>query len=168
MNLTAQQQTEFDDMVRRGVAENTDWKCIDWFLKYGTAYTPKALPADIQRMRVGRCFDNSIVTALFSDGKYRYVEGISRRSDIPDFWKLHAWVTDREGSVFDMTWGVAKDGVVIEVPPPFDYIGIVMDGEAVSKFMLKTGYAGVLANAHRAPKEARRAYTSLVPVPTFL
>lgn len=168
--LTPDQRAHFDDMVRREVAAETDWDCVDWFLENGNNYTPRALPADIDRGEVGTCFDWCVVSALHSNGKYRYVEGVARRTDIPnDYWRLHAWMTpaDTDGSAFDPTWGMRNETGIVNIAPPFQYKGIVMDIKAVSKFMLKTEYAGVLANAHRAPKDARRAYQSIVPVPVF-
>ena len=90
-------------------------------LKHGKSYIPDMLPEEIDRGRVGDCFDHTLVQAL-RHPKYKYVEGIAKRVN-EDEWVLHAWLTDSVRA-YDPTWGVQfeKGGVIY--PLPTEYIGI--------------------------------------------
>lgn len=117
--------------------------------KLGREYKPALLPADVTRGRVGWCFDDCAIRALQSKGKYRYVEGLAVTVRSPEP-RLHAWLTDGENA-FDPTWMAMKDDTGEEFPIPGAYLGIEMPIELVAKFMVDTGYQGVLANRHRLP-----------------
>lgn len=123
----------------------------------GKQYRPANLPADIPRMKLKMCFDNAVSIAI--DGKYRYVEGLTRDPRTRDRWVLHAWLTDDSGVAYDPTWGQLTP--VGFAPILTDYIGIEMPTERVAAFMLGTEYASVFANAWRDPALARECLADL-------
>lgn len=124
--------------------------------EHGKLFNAAPLPADIIPGRLGFCFDDCIMRAINSDGKYQYVEGIASDPE-NQRWILHAWLTDGINA-FDPTWGYQdpKTGKAIHtLPMPSAYIGIAMPTDKVVAFMRKTTYQGVIANRHRAPLLAK-------------
>lgn len=113
---------------------------------YGKEYTPALLPIDLNRGKLGTCFDTCMIQAL-SSRKYRYVEGVAKSFN-SDEWKLHAWLTDGEYA-FDPTWRATDNTSGEEIAFPGQYIGIEMDTLKVAAFMANTEYQGVLANRWR-------------------
>jgi hypothetical protein len=116
-------------------------------------YESALLPEDIQRGEVGQCFDTCIMQAMACFPKYKYVEGYAKPSS-KKHWILHAWLTDGEHAL-DPTWRATEKGADIIMPAT--YYGIILDIQSVFRFMMETGYQGVLANAERNPKLARQA-----------
>jgi hypothetical protein len=121
-------------------------------LEVGKRYIPAVLPEDLRKGLMGHCFDNCALQAFECKGKYSYVEGFVETTQ--HGWILHAWLTDGVHA-FDVTWSADRDGK--PTPIPFTYIGVEMDHTTVATFMIKTGYAGVLANGWRAQKLALEA-----------
>lgn len=127
---------------------------LDFLMAFGQIYEPAMLPKEVQRGRIGHCFDNCIMAALRSK-HLRYVEGVASDPSVGnEVWILHAWLTDGVRA-YDPTWR-AKRGKK-EVPLPAVYLGIEMDKNEVAKFMIATEYAGVLANGWRDKKRANAA-----------
>lgn len=141
---------------------------IEFILKNGKHYIPAKLPEEVRRGPVGKCFDVTIVNALHSP-HLRYVEGIARDPRTEDRWVLHAWLTDAnplKGMAYDPTWG--HDSPIGILPLLTDYIGIAIDSDLISRFMLSTEYVSVFSNGWRDPVRARECFPlippSMVPV----
>lgn len=130
-----------------------DQEFIEKILKEGKRYIPAVLPRAIRRGKLGRCYDNSIVPALATG--YRYVEGIAESPKMRGIWVLHAWLTDGVFA-YDPTWEPGKHKEK-EIPIATTYIGVEMQADAVARFMLRTEYAGIFANAWRDQDLARDA-----------
>lgn len=126
---------------------------IAYVQRFGKNYRSQLLPNDIERGRVGDCFDHCTIQAM-RNRKYKYVEGIALEPGTKDSWMLHAWLTDGE-SAFDPTWLAIKGGE--KMPVPTIYIGVEMEIDNVIEFMLSTRYKSVLSNAWRDPQAADRA-----------
>jgi len=130
-------------------------------LIHGKKYIPAITPSELQRGRIGDCFDWTLVQALMNYPKYKYVEGIAKRPTTNDF-VLHAWLTDGVHA-FDLTWGMyfgkskeeaEKAGRVL--PLPIDYIGIEMDAKDVAEFYRATQYKSVLHNGWRDEQRSEK------------
>lgn len=139
---------------------------VEFVLRIGKRYKPALLPPEISRGETGKCFDTSLIEALRSSGRYRYVEGVAMAyagrdmlDKLKGTWVLHGWLTDGVHA-FDPTW-YALDPQKVEVPFPGIYIGIEMDPMRAAAFVRETEYQGVLANAWRNPKLAEKAIYSL-------
>lgn len=124
-----------------------------FLLSNGRPYKPALLPDDIERGRMGHCFDNALITAMRSGGRYTYVEGLAWNPR-HGCWMLHAWLTDGEYA-FDPTWYALDNRTGKEAPFPTVYIGIEMEARKVADFVMETEYAGVVVNAWRNPTLAR-------------
>ena len=122
----------------------------------GKQYRPASLPEGVFRMKLHHCFDNCASVAI--DGKYRYVEGLVRDPRSRDRWVLHAWLTDGEHA-FDPTWGMITPAGW--TPILTEYIGFEMPFDRVARFMHRTQYAGIFANAWRDPSLARECLADL-------
>lgn len=120
-----------------------------FIINNGHTYTPALLPADIERGKVGDCFDWCALQAS-KNKQYKYVEGLASTPDDPEFYTLHAWLTDGD-KAFDPTWQ-AFDNDGVQHPVPSHYFGIEIDIYDVHRFMKATGYKSLLANGHRAPE----------------
>lgn len=116
----------------------------------GKHFVPRVCPRHIRRGAVGDCFDHCILVAMEQD--MLYCEGIAE-NPLTGEWMYHAWLTDGNGVfAFDPTWkflGKYNEGEEIEFPMPIKYIGVAMEPTDVSKFMIATGYKGVLANSDK-------------------
>lgn len=131
-------------------------KSIQYALKHGKRYEPALSPQDVTRGRVGDCYDTCVLNALKQ--KYRYVEGIAQNPMHPDQWMPHAWLTDGKFA-YDPTWrAVINDK---EAPVPTMYIGFEIPIEAIARFMTRTKYKSILANAWRSPELAKECIPSL-------
>jgi hypothetical protein len=140
---------------------------LNRILQDGKQYEPALLPKGVARGKVGKCFDTCLIEAL-KNPKLRYVEGVAmcyagkdQLEKLKGTWILHAWLTDGKHA-YDPTW-LARDGEEKEQPMPAVYVGFEMDTEAVARFVHATEYAGVLANEHRAPALAQKAYGKRTP-----
>lgn len=141
---------------------------IEFILKNGRHYLPARLPDGVIRGPVGKCFDVTVVNALRRPD-LRYVEGIARDPRTENRWVLHAWLTDAnplKGMAYDPTWG--HDTPIGVLPLLTDYIGIPIEGDLISRFMLSTEYVSVFANGWRDPVRARECFpqilSTLIPV----
>lgn len=118
----------------------------------GKRYHGTLLPDDILPGEVGDCFDHCFLQALYSDGKYFYCEG---KACVNGKWFHHAWLTDEKRSlVYDPTWKGATFLV--------HYIGVVLDLEAVTEFLIKTEYKSPLANHDKNPELAQKIYDTAI------
>ncbi len=124
---------------------------LKFVLERGKRYKPAVLPEGMRRGKLGRCFDNAMMAAM-DRRDLTYVEGVAMtiHPKTRGKWILHAWLTDGEHA-FDPTW-YAIDDDKKEVPMPTVYFGVEMGVKDVAQFMMETEYAGVFANAHRAPE----------------
>lgn len=112
-------------------------------------FKPAVLPSDIDRGRLGDCFDHCLIQALKSD-KYDYVEGFATDPNNPEGdMLLHAWLTDGVHA-FDPTW-IATDDNGIERPFPSIYMGLVIDKKIVARWVMQTKYKCFLANRDLNP-----------------
>lgn len=112
----------------------------------GKTYLPADLPDDLHYGEPGHCFDNCLLAALRSDGKYRYCEGIGIMFDEAF---VHAWLTDGEHA-YDLTWrAVYKDGKTRAAPAV--YKGVELDTEACARMVRSSGYAGIVGNRTMRP-----------------
>jgi hypothetical protein len=118
--------------------------------RHGVCYEPALLPDDLRYGKLHHCFDVALIAALHSDGKYQYVEGLARTFRDEE-WTVHAWVTDGTHA-FDPTWRATdKDGNFIVLPVL--YFGLPLDTELASKYVLKTGQAGIIPNRDLLPQQ---------------
>lgn len=123
---------------------------VEYIIKNGKRYKPDLCPQEIERGRVGDCFDMCILNAMRIP-QLRYVEGLAKNPLTGD-WILHAWLTNGTHA-FDPTWlAYTNDGE--EKVIPTEYVGIEMNTKLVMQFMLDTRYKGIIANAWRDRKKA--------------
>lgn len=116
--------------------------------KHGWWYTPAPLPDDIQRGELNRCFDNSIIQATKTHGKYTYVEGIAYYQGEA---YVHAWLTDGKHA-FDPTW-VAEDSKGNFIGDQvWLYQGLPFALDMAAMYFISTGLQGILANRERDPE----------------
>jgi hypothetical protein len=116
--------------------------------RHGVCYEPALLPADLTHGKLHHCFDVALLAALHSDGKYQYVEGLARTYH-EDQWTVHAWLTDGTHA-FDPTWR-ALDPQGKDILLPVLYFGVPLDIKLASKYVMKTGQAGIIPNRHAEP-----------------
>lgn len=126
---------------------------VDYIRSRGKVYTPAIPPERVVRGKVGDCFDASAYNAARRG--FRYVEGIAEDPRQRGTWVLHAWITDDGKHAYDPTWKMMIGDE--EHPLNTLYIGIEMPIEIVARFMVKTGYKSILANAWRDPELAQQA-----------
>ena len=133
---------------------------IEKVLIYGKKYKPAMLPSELERGRVGDCFDWTLVQAILNP-KYRYVEGLAQRPSNGE-WVLHAWLTDGVHA-FDLTWGMyfgksREDAIKNNLILPLDieYIGIEMETKGVIDFCRTTEYRSVLHNGWRDEERSEK------------
>lgn len=129
-------------------------------LIHGKKYIPAIVPSELERGKVGDCFDWTLVQAVLNP-KYKYVEGIAKRPSTGD-WVLHAWLTDGKHA-FDLTWGsyfgksreeAIRQGRVL--PCPTEYIGIEIETKGVVDFYKNVQYKSVLHNGWRDEKRSEK------------
>lgn len=133
----------------------------EYMFRHGKKYVPALLHPELERGRIGLCFDTCIKNALYTKEKFKYVEGIGFHPQLK-IWILHAWLTDGVHA-FDPTWRAfdkQKNDIVI----PTQYIGIELPLKGVATFMVKTEYQGVIANAWMAPKLANAIMPAPLPL----
>ena len=129
-------------------------------LIHGKKYIPAIVPSELERGRVGDCFDWTLIQAMLNP-KYKYVEGIARRPSNGD-WVLHAWLTDGVHA-FDLTWGMyfgksREEAIKANrvLPCPTEYIGIEMETKGVIDFYKSTQYKSVLHNGWRDEQRSEK------------
>lgn len=118
-------------------------------------YKPATLPEDIERGKLGDCFDHCLLQAAKNE-KYTYVEGYVF-SPLRQEWIYHAWLTDGEHA-FDPTWratNAAGEDVVLFM---MKYIGVPMDTKKTARFVSGTGYKAVFKNYWRDPHLANKIF----------
>lgn len=120
---------------------------------HGKKYIPAMLPPEIERGRVGDCFDWTLIQAHLNP-KYKYVEGIAKRLN-KDEWVLHAWLTDGVHA-FDCTWGVQFNQGGQVYPLPTEYIGVEIDTKGTADFYRATEYKSVLWNGWRDEQRSEK------------
>ena len=126
----------------------------------GQQFIAVELPEDIKRGELGKCFDNALLEAVRSDGKYTYVEGFVYTPTTKE-WLHHGWLTDELGILaFDPTWKAeGKDKKEFGMHQAgFIYIGVIMDTKKVMDFVLDTEYCSVFDNYKKNVKLANKIF----------
>lgn len=122
---------------------------IKMLYTYGKRYKSAALPEDIKLGKMGRCFDNTIMSVVENRPKYKYVEGVA--IDPEDGQTVyHSWLTDGDNA-FDNTWRITREDKYINVPLPFLYLGIEIPTLIVVDFLKTVKRGGVMWNLHEHP-----------------
>jgi hypothetical protein len=119
MNEHQQQLVEYLKQwvtLRRQMHNGHDWAYLcmeDFLIREGRWYKPQPLPEVYHFGKIKQCFNNSYALACEMTPDVRYVEGIAA-SIIPVH---HAWLTDRQGNVIDVTLREPASAYIgIEVP----------------------------------------------------
>lgn len=121
----------------------------------GKVYFPALLPSEIERGKLGDCFDHCLIQALYNP-QYQYVEGLVY-SPLRKEWIYHAWLTDGIYA-YDPTWH-AKDITGKELPlSMMKYIGVEMDVKKVAEFVRSTEYKAVFENYWRNERLAEEIF----------
>lgn len=131
---------------------------LDNFVHHkGRRFIAMALPKDLERGKIGDCFDHCMVAAMHSNGKYFYCEG---KAHVNGTWIHHAWLTDKDGLLaYDPTWYATDNKTGEEVPMKMvHYIGAVLDLHYVMEFVARTEYKSPLANADKDMDLAQHIY----------
>jgi hypothetical protein len=118
----------------------------------GNVFLPAAIPDDLMLGEPGHCFDNCLLAALGSRGKYLYCEGIGI---LDNEAYVHAWLTDKDRKLaYELTWRAVDDktGKVVPLIIPAVYKGHVLDIAACRDYVLSTGTAGVVCNRKARPR----------------
>ncbi len=123
--------------------------------KHGKSYVLALLPDDLERGKIGDCFEHCLFSAFLSQRvnnkrAYYYVEGIAGCEAIG--FAHHAWLTDGNHA-YDPTWYVICDdsGKRVDISM-FSYFGIELGAVDTLRFFKETGYKGFLNNRERAPE----------------
>lgn len=136
-------------------------KTLRYILTRGKPYKPGILPAKIKRGPVGQCGDTCVINALLHDDM-RYVEGLASSPSEPHKWTMHAWLTDGTYA-YDPTWRCYDENNK-DYTLPVTYLGFEMPIVDVAEFMLKTRYQGVIMNAWKEPKMAKKLLPKNFPI----
>ena len=125
----------------------TDAIC-DYIDKYGTECKAGRLPGDVLPGKPNLCYDNATQLAIRDPKRFQYTEGIAYTPTIPGLAFLHAWGTDtKTGKVVDPTW---------KEPEKCTYYGVKYNNKQYIKYIMKTGYYGVLGGSNEdAPRVLR-------------
>lgn len=151
------------EMAGRHDSPPASMLCIESIvLKLGRAWTPKARPAGMRKMRNGLCYMNAYRIQVF-DGGLRYVEGYAASPDslIP---VAHGWCVNEQDEVVDPTWKDPERTAYygIEIPEDllhcsmaltrvYGFFGSVRTGKLVSEL----GRLPTVDELQRAHKEER-------------
>ena len=105
---------------------------------------PLGLPDGLGYGEVKNCYGNSVTIALTDDEqRYTYTEGYAYRQGVIPV--QHAWLTDRDGSVYDPTWKPRDDSNEAV------YLGIRFSHTFMLDWLKRTNYfPAVLASDHPA------------------
>lgn len=117
--------------MRNRVGNPVGWKynsMEDFVLKNGRWFKPSPLPKGLKRGKMKACFMNA-THAMY--GGYTYVEGYAS-SIIPT---NHAWVTDKSGKAYDVTW---------KYDPKNAYFGVPFDKKYVDKTIMEKETYGLI------------------------
>jgi hypothetical protein len=91
---------------------------FDFLRQHGRWYPPMPLPRGVRRGERHMCYGNALLCAALRD--LTYVEGYAslRLRDQRVAMFLHAWVTDGDGRLYELTWpspGLAYCGVAFSL-----------------------------------------------------
>lgn len=128
-------QTTLDNIIDRTIA-NPVWASplMRFLMARGTRVSGVALPEDIDRGRMGECFQNATTAALQHD--LQYWEGYAWDLECGEFPFYHAWCVDiTRGAVVDPTW-TAEDRA--------RYLGVHVPTDRLFDILLASGTYGVL------------------------
>lgn len=137
-----------------------DHETKELILARGKWFESALLPKDIKRGKPGTCFDTCMIRAMYSKGKYQYVEGFV----IPPNGQptLHAWLTDDGLNAYDPTWLALHNETHKEVAFPGNYCGIIMPMRKVMEYVSETTMQGILANRDLAPAKYRELFAGVL------
>lgn len=101
-----------------------------FYLAYGHAFSPRALPSSFPVGTPRECYRNAGMLALeYPD--LTYVEGLADNSILP---VSHAWCVDSQGKVVDNTWTSTAQTT---------YFGVPVQTQVLEEHVSQTGYWGL-------------------------
>lgn len=101
-----------------------------FYLAYGHAFSPQALPSSFSPGTPRECYRNAGMLAL-EHSDLVYVEGLANNSVLP---VSHAWCVDLQGNVIDNTWTTTDQTT---------YFGVPVQTQALEEHISQTGYWGL-------------------------
>jgi len=116
----------------------------DFILANGRAYRNQPLPKDIKLRKLGECFKNAYYLAMMRP-ELTYVEGIVWNI-IP---MLHAWCVDKDGNVFDNTWGrnhKRENSKHKDFDPNREYFGVPFQMQYIDRTLYSKRTYGIIDN----------------------
>jgi hypothetical protein len=121
-----------------GQAYTARLRQLDFLLKHGRFFTPKALPKVYRAEKRGSCYLNA--QSLGMDlADLTYVEG--RGLDIVGFDYDHGWCVDSEGGVIDPTWTGRRGRTLCKA-----YFGVPLAESYFVKVIATTGWHDKIIN----------------------